>query len=97
MQWSRNEYVLYVHHSLMTNAGFNKYNPVTGSYRYTLTLSLGATPGWFTARWINPKTGGLLAGANNQHTFFWAADGTTYTLPISPAFPFDAVLHVKRQ
>ncbi|HYG79715.1 MAG TPA: hypothetical protein VD861_04970 [Pyrinomonadaceae bacterium] len=97
MQWSRNEYVLYVHHSLMTNAAFNKYNPVTGSYKYALTMNLGPQSGWFTAKWINPKTGALLTGANNQHTFYWPADGTTYTLPVSPTFSFDAVLHVKRQ
>ena len=94
MQWTRNEHVLYIHHSTLSTGTFKKYDPVFGSYSHNFRLSLGSLAGNFTARWIDPKTGLDVA---TPHNFFWPANGTLYQLPPSPTYNFDIVLSVRRQ
>jgi hypothetical protein len=96
MQWTRNEYALYIHHSALSTGSFKKYDPLvtSGGYSHNFRLNLGSLAGNFTARWIDPKTGLDVA---SPHNFFWPANGTLYQLPPSPSYNFDIVLSVRRQ
>jgi hypothetical protein len=92
MQWSRNQFALYIHHSTISSGSFKKYDPVTGSYSHNLQLNLGTLAGNFTAEWVSPSTGLILSTTN----FYWPADGSSYFLQ-SPTYSFDIALRIKRQ
>jgi hypothetical protein len=104
MQWTRNQYALYIHHSLVdTDAtkAFRSYIPKVTSpaaYQDTCNLGLGTLPGTFLAEWIDPSNGMLYPSSDptapSSVTISWPGSGS-YTLK-SPKYTFDIALRIKR-
>lgn len=104
MQWTRNQYALYVHHSLVDEdptKAFRGYIPKVTSpaaYQETLNLNLGTLPGTFLAEWIDPANGMLYPSSDltapSSVSISWQGSGT-YSLK-SPKYSFDIALRIKR-
>jgi len=91
MQWDKNQFVLYIHHSTLSTDSFKRYVPTaSGTFHHTLQLQLGTQTGNFLAEWIDPPTGTVLSSV----PFAW--NGVSYTLPQSPDYNFDIALRIKR-
>lgn len=102
MFWVRNQYLLYIHHSVIYPGPpdkppqtFRRYQSKPGSYSESLRLYLGNLPGCFKADWVNPATGADIS------TTYIGWDPTTmpgYDLPPPPTpYSYDIVLRVVKQ
>lgn len=95
MQWIRNQFVLYIHHSTIAQPGAAKYNPKyfsPGIYSENLTVRPGNLSGCYRAEWIRPETGARIGPADN---FWW--NGTDSPRPESSSvYEFDIALRLKR-
>lgn len=101
MQWSWNQYALYIHHSSVPDpmgAKFKSYAPCykASGYQNNFTVGLGGSPGYYYAEWFAPDqvaVGGAIAPlcTNNIN---WTGSGT---VPLaSPKYPYDLALRIQR-
>ena len=95
MQWARNQYVLYIHHSTIAQPGAAKYSPHSfspGIYSHNLTIRPGNLSGCYRAEWIKPETGARLGAADN---FWWNDNDPPHNVP-PQTYEYDIALRVKR-
>jgi hypothetical protein len=108
MQWADNDYLLYIHHSILNSEqvdpllsppkkrALTRYMPVSGSYQHTFSVTPG-TQGRYKAEWIDPKTGNALSAPGYPFQFDWSGNqATSQPLPTSPVYPIDVLLRVSR-
>lgn len=106
MQWLRQQYVLYIHHSSIPDANltdpdpsrFKRYAPcykATG-YTNTLGLALGSISGWYVAEWFVPDRANISTPITPRcvNNINWPGSGRqNFT---SPRYPYDLALRVMR-
>ena len=99
MQWTRNQYALYMHHSsIPTGANGARYAPpatcpVSGQpngFQTSMNLSLGSLSNHFKAEWIFPATGAV---ACTQDVNYTAGVNVPVT---SPRYRYDLALRLTR-
>ncbi len=103
MQWFRQEYVLYIHHSSIPDptgslSRFKRYAPcykATG-YTNTLGLALGGIPGWYVAEWFIPDRANTSTPITPRcvNNINWSGSGRVNVT--SPKYPYDLALRVMR-
>jgi hypothetical protein len=102
MQWTRNQYALYLHHSITpdpTGPQFKSYAPCykAAGYTNTFQFALGTLPGWYYVEWFAPgeaAPGSTIAPlcTNNIN---WPGSGQTAALT-SPKYPYDLAVRIQR-
>lgn len=104
MQWTRNQYALYIHHSSIPDpqgnvSRFKRYAPCyksTGYQHTNLSVNLGTLPGAYYADWFVP--GEAAPGTTIQPVcrtiISW--NGTTPVGLSSPRYAYDLALRIQR-
>lgn len=102
MNWTRNQYALYLHHSSVpdpTGAQFKAYAPCykAAGYQNTLTFALGSLPGWYTVEWFTPKeaAAGTTITPRCVDNVNWSGSGATAPLT-SPKYAYDLAVRILR-
>ncbi|HYX26135.1 MAG TPA: hypothetical protein VFC23_18430 [Thermoanaerobaculia bacterium] len=94
MQWTRNQYALYMHHSTITTANAARYAPPatcqSPGFQTSMNLSLGSLANHFKAEWIFPSTGAVACTQDVNYT-----PGTTVPVT-SPHYRYDLALRLTR-
>jgi hypothetical protein len=99
MQWTRNQYALYMHHSTITTAANGaRYAPpatcplssLPNGFQTSMNLSLGSLSNHFKAEWIFPSTGAVACSQDVNYTA-----GTPVPVT-SPRYRYDLALRLTR-
>jgi len=103
MQWTRNQYGLYLHHSSIPDPNgtveFKSYAPCykSAGYQNTFTFALGSLAGWYKVEWFKPgeaAPGTAIAPVCTDNVN-WSGSGSTPALT-SPKYPYDLAVRIQR-